>query len=339
VLPVVALLAAACGDEPPSDTLRLSGHVEATEVRVSADVAGRLTALDVDEGSRVTAGQVIARLDTTDTELAIRRAEADRNQADAQLRLLRAGTRLEDVRQAEAQAAAAEGELAAARVEQSSAALDLERFEDLLRRNSGSRKQRDDAAARAGVAGERVRSAEEHVRAAREIVERLKAGARPQELEAARSRVAAADAQLATLQESLRDAVITAPATGVITEKLAEVGELLPRGTAVVLITDLDHAWANVYVDEPMVPRLRLGQPAQVFTDAGGAGLPGTVSYISPRAEFTPRNVQTAEERSKLVYRLKVTVDNRAGILKPGMPVEAQVTLQPAAPAAAPAAS
>lgn len=90
---------------------------------------------------------------------------------------------------------------------------------------------------------------------------------------------------------------------------------------------DLDHAWANIYIDEPMVPRLRLGQPATVFNDAGGAGLGGTVTFISPKAEFTPRNVQTAEERSKLVYRIKVTVDNTKGILKPGMPVEADVPL------------
>ena len=91
------------------------------------------------------------------------------------------------------------------------------------------------------------------------------------------------------------------------------------------MVTDLDHAWANLFVPEPMVPRIKLGQAATVFTDAGGDGLPGKVTFISPQAEFTPRNVQTAEERSKLVYRIKVTVDNRAGVLKPGMPVDAEL--------------
>ena len=79
-----------------------------------------------------------------------------------------------------------------------------------------------------------------------------------------------------------------------------------------------------MYVDEPLVPTLRLGQAATLITDAGDR-LAGTITYISPRAEFTPRNVQTAEERSKLVYRIKVTVDNTAGVLKPGMPVEAEI--------------
>jgi len=82
-----------------------------------------------------------------------------------------------------------------------------------------------------------------------------------------------------------------------------------------------------VYIDEPVVPRIRLGQKATLFTDAGGAGIPGTVTFISPKAEFTPRNVQTSEERSKLVYRIKVSVDNREGILKQGMPVEAEIPL------------
>ena len=102
---------------------------------------------------------------------------------------------------------------------------------------------------------------------------------------------------------------------------------IAPRTPAVV-VTDLAQAWADVFVPEPVVPRIRLGQAATVFTDAGGAGIPGTITYISPKAEFTPRNVQTAEERSKLVYRVRVTVDNKEGVLKQGMPVEAVIPLQ-----------
>jgi HlyD family secretion protein len=107
-----------------------------------------------------------------------------------------------------------------------------------------------------------------------------------------------------------------------------EVGEVIGPRSPVVVITDLAQTWADVYISEPVIPRIRLGQPATVFTDAGGSGLPGTVSYISPKAEFTPRNVQTADERSKLVYRVRVSVDNKDGILKQGMPVEALIVLQ-----------
>jgi HlyD family secretion protein len=88
---------------------------------------------------------------------------------------------------------------------------------------------------------------------------------------------------------------------------------------------DLDHAWANAYVEEPFVPRLRIDEPATVVTDAGDRA-DGRVAFISSEAEFTPRNVQTSDERAKLVYRVKVTVDNSKGLFKPGVPVEVQFT-------------
>ena len=318
----------ACGGKPPADRVRASGQVEATDVQVAAEVGGRLLELRVSEGDRVAAGQVIARLDTADAELALARARAERDQVDAQLRLLRAGARVEDVRQAQAQLATAEADAGAADIERASAQADVDRFEALLQSNSGSRKQRDDAVTRRDVATRRLQAAQDRVRAARENLAKLRAGSRPEDIDAARARVAAADAQIATWQKTIADATLVAPVTGLVTEKLAEVGELVQPRAPIVVITDLDHAWANVFVDEPMVPRLRLGQPATLVTDAGGAGLPGTISYISAKAEFTPRNVQTAEDRSKLVYRIKVAVDNTSGVLKAGMPVEADIPLQ-----------
>ena len=324
---LILLLVVACGKNQPAAAPRVSGHVEATDVTVAPDVAGRILELRPKEGDRITAGDVVARLDTRDTELQLRRAAADRAAAVAQLRLLQAGTRAEDIRQAEAQVQAAEADVAAIDADLRSAELDLQRFESLLQANAGSRKQRDDAQARVDVARGRQRAAGAHVAATRETVARLQSGARPEEIDAARARVGAADAQIATLQKAISDARVLAPVGGVVTQKLAEAGELTTPRNPLLIVTDLDHAWANLFVPEPMIPKLRLGQAATVYTDAGGAGLSGTVTFISPQAEFTPRNVQTAEERSKLVYRIKVTVDNRAGTLKPGMPVDAE--LQP----------
>jgi HlyD family secretion protein len=319
----------ACGVKPPADRVRVSGQVEATDVQVAAQVAGRLLELRVTEGERVAAGQGIARLDTADAELALVRARAERDQVDAQLRLLLAGARVEDVRQAEAQLATAQSDVGAAEAELASAQADVERFDALLASNSGSRKQRDDAVTRRDVARTRVQGAQDRVRAARENLAKLRAGSRREDIDGARARVAAADAQIATWQKAIADATVAAPVAGIVTEKLADVGELIQPRAPLVVITDLDHAWANVFVDEPAVPRLRLGQAATVFTDAGGPGLSGTISYISAKAEFTPRNVQTAEDRSKLVYRVKVAVDNKSGVLKAGMPVEAEIPLQP----------
>jgi HlyD family secretion protein len=326
---VLAAAAVSCRNGEPADRVRVSGQVEATEVQVAALVGGRLLELAPAEGERVATGAVLARLDATDTELALARARAERDQADAQLRLLKAGARVEDIRQADAQLATAQSEARAAEAEVTVAETDAERFESLLASKAGTPKQRDDAVARRDVARARARSADDRVRAARENLARLRAGARPEEIDAARARVAAADAQIATLQKAIADAVVTAPVAGTVTERIAEVGELIQPRAPILIVTNLDEVWANVYVDEPIVPRLRVGQAATLFTDAGGPGIQGAISYVSPSAEFTPRNVQTAEDRSKLVYRVKVTVDNKDGVLKAGMPVEAEIPVAP----------
>ncbi len=323
----VALLAAAAlggchrnGGQPP----RASGYVEATEVRVAAEVGGRVLERLVAEGDHVAAGTVLAKLDTADVEIALRRAAAERDQALAQLRLLAAGSRPEDVRQASAQAGSARSDLAAAEAELQSAAADQARFDALLASNAGSRKQRDDAVTRREVAAARVAAARQRLQAAGAGLARLEAGARPQELQAARARVAVLEAQIDALEKSRGDALLRSPVEGTVTATLIDGGEMVAPRAPLVVVTDLARPWANVYVDEPVVPNLRLGQPMTLVTDAGQR-LEGRITFISPRAEFTPRNVQTADERSRLVYRVKVTVDNRGGILKPGMPVEAEL--------------
>jgi HlyD family secretion protein len=321
-------VAAGCAEPPPANELRVSGHVEATEVRVAGQVGGRLVELRAAEGDRVAAGDVIGTIDTRDVELEITRAEAERATAEAQLRLLQAGARPEDVRQAEAQADALQAELGVIDAELFAAEADRDRFESLLAADAGSRKQRDDAVARANILEQRARVVREQVRAAEQVVARLESGARVQEVEAARTRVASIDAQIAVLQKRVDDATVLAPAGGIVTEVLVEQGEFVAPMMPLLVVTDIDRAWANLFVPEPAVPRLTIGQEAQVFTDAGGPGLPGTVTFVSPQAEFTPRNVQTADERSLLVYRIKVAVDNREGVLKPGMPVDASLALR-----------
>ena len=324
----VVILAAAtamrCRGQASNGATRASGYVEATEVRVAPEVGGRILEIAVREGDRISTGAAIARLDDTDTKIALQRAQAERDQAAAQLRLLLAGARSEDVRQAAAQLESTQADVKASEAELQSAREDLARFEALLASNAGSRKQRDDAATKVAVSDARVKAGRERARSAAEALARLKAGARAEEISAARARVAAVDAQIAALAESQKDATLMSPVGGFVTAKLADAGEVIAPGTPLVTITDLDHAWANVYVDEPLVPQLKLGQSVTLATDAGQR-VQGTVTFISPKAEFTPRNVQTAEERTKLVYRIKVTTDNRDGILKPGMPVEAEI--------------
>jgi multidrug resistance efflux pump len=151
LLAVAPMMLAAC-TRAPAASGRVSGYVEATEVRVASEVGGRLLEVKVAEGDRVNSGDVIARVDTADVDLTIRRVTAERDQAQAQLALLRAGSRPEDIRQASSQVQSAQADVRGAQAELDAANADLERFEGLLRANAGSVKQRDDAKTRRDVA-------------------------------------------------------------------------------------------------------------------------------------------------------------------------------------------
>ncbi len=313
------LLLGGCTGRVSDTALRASGHVEATEVRISSKVAGRLAALRVDEGDTVAAGTEVAKVDPVDLELALRAARADRDTADAQLRLFLAGTRPEEIAEAEAGLAQAHADLVAA-------GKDLERARALVERGSATAKTRDDAQARRDVAAGRADAARERLRKAR-------AGARTEEIDAARARFAGAEARVAQLEQQLADTSVTSPLAGIVTEKVAEAGEHVAPGGTIVVVTDVRDAWLSVYVPEPDLDWIKIGQDARVVTD-GGTERRGRVTFVASQAEFTPKNVQTKDERVKLVFKVKIALDNADGVFKPGMPAEAELTRAGAAPAA-----
>ena len=312
-----ALTAAACGRGQDTGVIAASGHVEATEVRLSAKVPGHVERLALEEGDAVTAGQEVARIETTDLRLALDGAVAERAQADAERRLRVAGSRPEDIAEGGAQVERARADLRGAQEE-------LERMEKLLASGSGTDKSRDDARTKRDVAAASLEAANERLR-------KLRAGSRREEIDAAVARVAATDARIAQLKQQIADAVVTSPVAGVVTEKLAETGELVTRGTALLVVTELGRPWLNIYLPEPDLGRIRLGQEVEVATDSGQTRT-GRITFVSPQAEFTPKNVQTPDERAKLVYRIKIGLENADGLFKPGMPAEAR--LRPAAPPA-----
>jgi HlyD family secretion protein len=311
--PAVAalLLATACGrDDPARGAIVVSGHVEGTDVRVGTKVGGTLTALLVEEGETVAAGQEIARIDTVDLELALASARAELATARADLDLGLAGFREEEIAEARAGVARAEADLVAAEK-------DLVRMEGLLASGSGTPKMRDDALARRDVGTALLAAARERLR-------RLESGSRPEEIAVARARLAAAEARVAQLEQRLRDAVVASPIAGVVTAKLAERGEIVAPGAPLAVITDLAGAWLNVWLAEPELGRVPIGRAVEVRTDDGRTRQ-GIVRSIASTAEFTPKNVQTADERVKLVFKVKIGLDNADGTFKPGMPAEARI--------------
>jgi len=303
------LLAIGCRETTDDGTIRASGHIEATEIRLAAKVGGRLLEAPLEEGHTVSAGELVARFETIDAEHQLAQARATVEGADAQLRLLLAGSRAEDLRRTEEQMAQAQAELDAAR-------RDLERLSGLADRGSATEKSRDDAATRQEVA-------ERSVAATRAQLDKLVAGPRRQEIEAARAQRAAAEAMVSAVEQQIVDGTVLTPTAGVITTRVAEPGEVLPPGATLAVLTDLARPWLTVWIDEPSLSRVTLGQRVSVRVDGSDRDFEGTVSFISPVAEFTPKNVQTPDERAKLVFRIKVQLANPEGIFKPGMPADA----------------
>jgi HlyD family secretion protein len=299
-----------CNDRDSHGPIVTSGHVEATDVRLAAKVGGRIESIAVGEGDAVTAGQEIATIDTTDVALLLRQAEAERSAAAAELRLREAGARREDIDEMRAQ-------LRAAALELEGAARDFQRLDALVERGSGADKERDDARTRRDVLDARVQ-------ALRASLARLEAGFRAEEIDAARARLAMVDARIAQLAQQIADCAIMSPAGGIVTARMVEPGELVAPGTPLLVVTNLEDAWLNVYVGEPDLGRIRIGGEATVVTD-DGRSRKGRITFVASQAEFTPRNVQTKDERVKLVFRVKIGLDNSDGMYKPGMPAEARI--------------
>lgn len=263
----------------------------------------------------VTQGQLIAHLDNRDFLLRRDEARGALGVAQAHLDLMLAGTREEDVRRAQAQ-------VREARAASSAAAADRARVEQVFARNSATEKQRDDARA----ADERAAAS---LAAAEEQLARLIKGNREQEIRGAQAAVDQAAARLAQLEKAVEDCTLAAPISGTVTVKIREAGEFANIGMPLVTLSRLDDVWLSLYIPEDRLARVKLGAPAAVKLDGDSTAYQGKITYVSPEAEFTPRNAQTPDERAKLVYRVKVSLPNPSGVFKPGMPADGFLDVMP----------
>ncbi|MCX6560533.1 MAG: efflux RND transporter periplasmic adaptor subunit [Candidatus Aminicenantes bacterium] len=308
-------LAAACVRGPADGPLRASGTIEARQVRLSAKIAGDLLALPVKEGDRVKPGDPIASIDHAGLDIQLRQAEAGAVLAQAQLDLLKSGARAEDIRQVEEAFRQAESVLKTAEE-------DDRRMRDLAAKGSVTAKQAEDAASRLIVTRAQTSAAAEALKKSRTL-------ARPEELRAARARLDQAQAASDLLRKAIADCDLVSPVSGVVTQVPVERGELIAAGATVAVVSELDRVHVMIYVTEVELARVKLGGRADISIDgAPGRKIPGTITYISPEAEFTPKNVQTREDRVKLVFGVKIEIDNRDGLLKPGLPADAVLTDQ-----------
>ena len=347
-------------------TIQVTGNMEATQVDVSAKIAGRILSLRVREGDRVTEGQLLVRLDGAELKAEVERAEAALKSAEAQLRDLLAGARRQEIEEARATVDRAQSQLndllAGSRreeIEQAREAMrsaeatrvwterDLKRAQELFAKELIAMQEVDRArqayevavaqerSARANLqmveAGPRrdqIEAARAQLKAVRDHLDLLLAGPRPFQVEAARGQVSQARAALDLAGSRLREAAIVSPINGVVLRKNLEAGEMANSGVSILTLVDPTDLWLRAYVPETDIGRIKVGMAARITIDAyKDRTFSGKITEIASEAEFTPKNVQTKKERVNLVFRIKIAVDNPQGLLKPGMPADAEILL------------
>ncbi len=287
--------------------LVLYGNVDVRQVDLAFKVAGRIATMAVDEGDRVTPGQAIATLDKRYFDDSLRIVRAREAAQQANLEKLEHGSRPEEIAQARANVALAESAVEIDRIT-------LDRQATLLKASVASQQNYDSALASAHQAQAQLAYAQQALRLA-EI------GPREEDIAAAHAQVALERANESVAERDLGDANLVAPSAGIITTRVHEPGAIVGSGETVFTLTLDTPVWVRAYVGEPDLGRVHPGMKANVTTDTGGKVYHGTVGFISPIAEFTPKSVETRELRTALVYRLRVIVGDADEGLRQGMPV------------------
>jgi len=296
------------------DFIKVSGNIEATEVNVGFKIAGRIVSRPVEEGDWVEKGKVIATLDDEDLRQRRDAARATLNSTRARLDKLLAGSRPEEIREAEAALHQAQFDL-------ENKEANYERMKALYGRQVIPKELFDNAEAGFRIARASVQRATENYKLVKE-------GPRKEDIEDARAQVEQARASLKLAETQLSYAVIYAPLSGVVLVKSGEVGEVVNPGTSVVTMADIENVWLKAYIPETELSRVKWGQEVEVTTDLQPQKrYKGRISFISSQAEFTPKQIQTEKERVTLVYRIKVDLPNPDRELKPGMPADGKILL------------
>ena len=305
LLPVVS----AC-DEGRIGDIQASGTVESTDADLGFQMAGRIEMILVREGDSVQSGQEVAFLDQGEILARRRAAEAQGDAARALLAELESGFRKEEIEEGRAALRQAE-----------------ERRDDALRDRDRSQRLLDGGGISQEMLDKAVtafRISEAGVDQARQRVQILEEGVRAERVAAQRAVVAQADAAVAQIDAALRNSVVTVPFPGIVTVRHREPGETVSPGLPVLTLSDPEDRWVRIYVREDRIGAVTLGQAALISSDTyPDRSYSGEVVFIASEAEFTPRNVQTTEERVKLVYAVKVRItEDPSHDLKPGIPAD-----------------
>jgi len=312
---VLPFLFAACGNNDHPEFIDASGTIESTNVIVSSKTSGEILTMKSGEGDKVEKGDTIIIIDHELLAIQLKQAVAAKDAAEAQLNLMLKGAREEDIIQAEQN-------LNQAKINFETAERDKNRFKNLFDTRSITQKQYEDAVARYNLMNAQYKAAQENYNKIKKIF-------RQEEIDQAKANLNKAIAGVDLLRKNIRDSYVAAPINGYIVRTFVEKGETVSPMSSLFKVSDLDEVELVIYVSEEDLGYVKLGQKADISIDTyKDKTYEGKVTYISPEAEFTPKNIQTKDERTKLVFSVKITIPNNDHDLKSGMPADAVIKLQ-----------
>lgn len=302
-------------NQAPKTSVNLSGTVEARIFDIGFAYPGRIVDLAVDEGDAVSAGQVVGRLDDSDLAAEEARAAASIATAAAVVDEVSAGARSQEI-------ASARDLLVAADARVAEADLNLDRLRKLHEYGAVARADVDVA-----ERNQRVLRAEQS--RAREQLSLVRSGPRIETIRTTQARLAEALQSRQVISTRREKFALVSPSNGMVLDRLAEPGEVVGAGMPVLRIADMNDVWVIAYLSSDLFGRVDFDRPVELTVPSlPGRALAGRVFYIGDEAEFTPRTVQTPDERSRLVFRIKVKVEDPDGLLRPGMPIDLKVALR-----------
>ncbi len=309
---LLSLIITSCSGDNNNEYIEESGTIEATESVISSQVSGKVLSINKDEGSNVSEGDTLLIIDHELYEIQLLQANAGREMARAQYDLLVKGARSEDIKSSYEMLLQAEANYKLAES-------DKERMVNLFESNSITKRQLEETNTRYEVTKAQYNSAKENY-------SKIKNLARPEEIAQAKANYEKADAASKLIEKNIRDCFVTSPIKGTVVKSYIEMGETVSMLSSLAKVTDLSIVELVIYVPENVLGKIKTGQKAEITTDSyAGKVYEGKVIFISPEAEFTPKNIQTKDERTKLVFAVKIEVPNPNNELKAGMPADAKV--------------
>lgn len=312
IISFASLILLGCGSNEKEKFIEASGTIESTNIIISSRTTGNIQSINFLEGEKVNAGDTIIIIDHEHLDIQLLQANAAKDAAEAQLKLMLKGAREEDIIQAEQN-------LNQAKINFEIAGRDKIRMQNLYDSRSVTQKQYEDAIARYNLMSAQYKAAQENYNKVKKIF-------RQEEIDQAKANLNKAIAGVELLKKNIRDSYVTSPISGFLVKTFVEKGETVSPMSSLFKVSDLDFVELVIYVSTVELGYVKLGQKAEVTIDTYKDKIyEGKVTYLSPEAEFTPKNIQTKDERTKLVFAVKITIPNKDYDLKPGMPADASI--------------